>query len=215
MKRKLNKVLCIIFALLMCCIYGVTAFAAESVSVNVDVNVKLTGEVPKTPEKNVFVLRSVDTGREFTCTVNGEGKGTFEGVTFDKAGIYNFVLTEQEGSNPDCSYDKTVYYLTITVYYNEDSYDFEIAAKVFKDGADEKQDSIVFENVYKEITTEKVTTKEKITEKTENKDEPDNPNTGDNSGMPMWLGLFAISFVFTAGAFIVLVPRKKDSEEIN
>lgn len=234
MKRKLNKVLCIFFALLVCCLCGVSAFAAEPISVKIDVETKLNGSVPKTSEDYVFVLKSSETGKEITCTVNGEGKGTFEGLTFNKVGVYNFVVTQQKGSNTDCVYDDTVYYLTVTVFYNENSYDFDIAAIVYKDGVDEKQDSIIFENTYKEVVTEETTTEkvteettiesttEKVTEKTQPSSEKeattedtDNPYTGDNSKMTMWLSLFGVGVVLVVGAFIVLVNKKKDFEEIN
>ncbi|MBP9987870.1 MAG: hypothetical protein KBT46_00060 [Ruminococcus sp.] len=230
MKRKLNKVLCIIFALLMCCICGITAFAAEPVSVNVDVEVKLDGAKPDTPEEYLLVLKSVDTGREYVCTVNGENKATFD-ISFSNVGVYNYTVTQKKGNNANCTYDDTVYYLTITVFYGNNSYDFDIAAKVYKDGVDEKQDAIIFENIYKEVTTQSTTEKSEertepitkvVTEKpsaaTENvttAQTHQNPNTGDNSGLPMWLGLFAIGIVFAASSFIVLVPKKKDSEEIN
>lgn len=230
MKRKFNRVLCIIFALLVCCLCGVTAFAAEPVSVNIGAEVKLRGAVPESPENYVLILRSVDTGEEIICNVNGEGKANFEGLVFDRAGVYNYIVTQQKGENSDCIYDDTVYYLTVTVFYAEDSYDFDIAAKVYKGGIDEKQDSIVFENIYKEITTEvttEATTKTeditkvtKVTEKTTEKviedvDNGDTPYTGDNNRMQMWIGLFAIGFVFVVGAGIVLVAKKKDFEEIN
>lgn len=236
--KKLNKVLCVLFALVMCCSFAVTAFAAEPVSVRLEADVRLSGDVPQNPEEFVLVLTNVKTEQESRCTVKGDGTGVFDRLTFDNVGVYKYTVRQQKGSNPDCTYDDTVYYLTVTVFNSNKEFDFNVAATVYKDGADEKQDAIVFENIYKTKTAEEPTTEEPTTEtptteptqktepsttepygpteKTTAEDKPsphDNPNTGDNSRMPMWMVMFAVGFVFVSGSLVALIPKKKDSDE--
>ncbi len=164
MNGKFNKVLCVLFALIVCSSFVVTAFAAESVSVGIEASVKLSGTLPATSESFVIVMKSVDTGNESICTINGEGTGAFDKLTFSKPGKYKFTVKQKAGSNPDCTYDNAVYNVTITVFNSDNSYDFKVAATVYKDGVSEKQDSIVFANVYKTVTTKEHVTGEVVTE---------------------------------------------------
>ncbi len=232
MKRKLNTVFCIILALLLCFGMGLSAFAVnDSVSVKIKASVVCSGGVPETKEKYVLKLKSLDNGSELFTEIDGEGECEFPELSFNEVGIYKYTVTQVKGNNKDCTYDGTVYYLTITVFHGENIYDFDIAAKVLKDGVDEKQDAVVFGNVYKEIEqpteepTEEPTEKpaekptkpeEKTTEKVTEKaaeDNSDTPYTGDTNSLSMWFGLTAIGFVFIVSALIVLTPKKKYSDE--
>lgn len=227
MNIKFNKLFSVILALLLCFGTGLCAFAGNDVSVKINAVVSCSGGVPEKKEKYALRLKSLDTEQELFCEADGEGECTFPELSFGKAGIYNYIVTEEKGNNEACKYDDTVYYLTITVFYDENTYDFDIAAKVLKDGESEKQDEIAFVNVYKEVeeptenpTEEPVKPTEKTTEEvteniTENVTEKasDTPYTGDTNSVSMWFGLAAIGFMFIAAAVVVLAPKKRYSDE--
>lgn len=227
MWEKFNKTLCIILMLLLCCSFSTAAFAASPVSVSLEVSTVLSGAQTEDDETFEFVLMSLDTGDEFFTTVDGAGTAKFDKLTFNQVGVYKYTVRQTQGVNPNCTYDSTIYYVTISVFNSQNGYDFRISATVYKDGADEKQDSIVFENIYKAVTTEPTepaepdtTVPSSVSEETSNITQEastsvtnNNPNTGDNSGLQMWVVLFAVGFIFVVGALIILAPKKKDSED--
>ena len=47
--------------------------------------------------------------------ITGEGTANFGGITFAQPGIYNYIITETKGSIANCTYDESVYTLTVTV----------------------------------------------------------------------------------------------------
>ncbi len=226
MRKKFNKLFCIILMLLLCCSFSTAAFAASPVSVSLEVSTVLSGTQTES-ETFEFVLTSLDTGDEFFTTVDGAGTARFDRLTFNQVGVYKYTVRQTQGVNPNCTYDSTIYYVTISVFNGHDGYDFRMSATVYKDGADEKQDSIVFENIYKTVTTEPTeptepdtTVPSSVSEETSNITQEastsvtnNNPNTGDNSGLQMWVVLFAVGFIFVVGALIILAPKKKDSED--
>lgn len=226
MKKKFNKVFCIILVLLLCCSLSAMAFAASPVSVSLEVSTVLSGTPAEESETFEFVLTSLDTGDEFFTTVDGAGTARFDRLTFNQVGVYKYTVRQTQGVNPNCTYDSTIYYVTISVFNGQNGYDFRMTATVYKDGADEKQDSIVFENVYKAVPTEPTKPSEPDTTVPSNVSEETssitqeastsvtkNPNTGDNSGLQMWIVLFATGFIFVVGALTILVPKKRDSED--
>ena len=151
MKRKFNKILCIMFALLLGVSQCVVAFAGgvDPVTITPEACVKVTGNAPETSEDFLIVFKADGSDISENYTVNGEGTVKLTPLTFEKPGIYNYTITQQKGTNSNCSYDESVYRLKITVLYSEAPYRLIINAALRKDGVDGKSDSITFENNYK------------------------------------------------------------------
>ena len=63
--------------------------------------------------KFTFELRNGS--QVLTATNDAQGKVTFEGLSFSKAGTYTLTLTEKAGTLDNVSYDETVRTITVTV----------------------------------------------------------------------------------------------------
>ena len=77
-----------------------------------------------------------------------EGDGTleFDKLTFDRAGVYTYTVTEQDGNLGGVTYDRTVHTVTVTV--TEDSKSHKLAASVAYSNGKASEKSILFQNTY-------------------------------------------------------------------
>lgn len=77
-----------------------------------------------------------------------EGAGTleFDKLTFDRAGVYTYTVTEQDGNLGGVTYDRTVHTVTVTV--TEDAKAHRLAASVAYSNGKASEKSILFQNTY-------------------------------------------------------------------
>lgn len=77
-----------------------------------------------------------------------EGGGTleFDKLTFDRAGVYTYTVTEQDGNLGGVTYDRTVHTVTVTV--TEDTKSHKLAASVAYSNGKASEKSILFQNTY-------------------------------------------------------------------
>lgn len=77
-----------------------------------------------------------------------EGAGTleFDKLTFDRAGVYTYTVTEQDGDLGGVTYDRTVH--TVTVIVTEDAKAHRLAASVAYSNGKASEKSILFRNTY-------------------------------------------------------------------
>ena len=77
-----------------------------------------------------------------------EGAGTleFDKLTFDRAGVYTYTVTEQDGNLGGVTYDRTVHTVTVTV--TEDTKSHKLAASVAYSNGKASEKSILFQNTY-------------------------------------------------------------------
>ena len=102
------------------------------------------------PSSFVFALQDGE-GKEIeTVTLNNEGTFTFNPITYDKEGTYNYKVVEKKGSSTGWTYDETVYDVTVVVTDNNGAL---VATPTYK-VADAEKDSIEFTNTYKALSTE-------------------------------------------------------------
>lgn len=76
----------------------------------------------------------------------GEGTLEFDKLTFDRAGVYTYTVTEQDGNLGGVTYDRTVHTVTITV--TEDSKSHKLVASVAYSNGKASEKSILFQNTY-------------------------------------------------------------------
>ena len=104
------------------------------------VNITGGGNVVMTPKDGDFSFILKDSkGKEVETVKNVGGSFTFTGLTFDKADVYTYTVSEVKGSLGGIIYDETVYTVTITV---TDDGSGKLKATVQKP-------TLVFENEYK------------------------------------------------------------------
>ena len=126
-----------------------------------------------------------------TMTIRGEGEKEFGKIYFRKPGVYKYIVTEVEGSDPDCDYDVTVY--TVTAKVTKDSNgDLHVKRTYTKDGKTTQTAVFKFTNRY------------------EDEPEPgpgsDKPKTGDFNHIMVYVALLAAAVVLLA---IVVAARSK------
>ena len=61
---------------------------------------------------------------------NGDGTVTFDTITFDRTGVFNFAVYEIKGDDPTVIYDDTVYNVEFTVTLSEDNTGYILSTKV-------------------------------------------------------------------------------------
>lgn len=76
----------------------------------------------------------------------GEGTLEFDKLTFDRAGVYTYTVTEQDGNLGGVTYDRTVHTVTVTV--TEDAKTHRLVAAVSYSNGEGGEDGILFQNTY-------------------------------------------------------------------
>lgn len=145
-------------ALALCVMCG-SAFAAE-IGVSLDASVTLEGTLPATPEQFRIVLTANDesypmpggkTGGTTSIAIAGAAEGVFDEIVYERVGIYTYTLDQVNGQNADCTYDQTVYDVTVFVVNAEDGEGFEATVVMYAQGSDKKCPAN-FHNVYVTVT---------------------------------------------------------------
>jgi pilin isopeptide linkage protein/fimbrial isopeptide formation D2 family protein len=77
----------------------------------------------------------------------GEGTLEFDKLTFDRAGVYTYTVTEQDGNLGGVTYDRTVHTVTVTV--TEDAKTHRLAASVSYSNGEGGEEGILFRNTYR------------------------------------------------------------------
>ncbi|MEA4923009.1 MAG: FctA domain-containing protein [Eubacteriaceae bacterium] len=89
-------------------------------------------------------------GNALTAKNDANGKASFGKLKFDKAGVYEYVVTEEEGSDPYCKYSTEKYYVYITVE-DDDSGKLQIKNAAYETTSDiryENKEECSFTNEY-------------------------------------------------------------------
>ena len=76
----------------------------------------------------------------------GEGTLEFDKFTFDRAGVYTYTVTEQDGNLGGVTYDRTVHTVTVTV--TEDAKTHRLVAAVSYSNGEGGEEGILFRNTY-------------------------------------------------------------------
>lgn len=76
----------------------------------------------------------------------GEGTLEFDKLTFDRAGVYTYTVTKQDGDLGGVTYDRTVHTVTVTVTEDADSH--TLTAKTEYSTENGSEDGIRFTNTY-------------------------------------------------------------------
>ena len=78
----------------------------------------------------------------------GEGTLEFDKLTFDRAGVYTYTVTEQDGNLGGVTYDRTVHTVTVTVTVTEDAKTHRLVAAVSYSNGEGGEEGILFRNTY-------------------------------------------------------------------
>lgn len=202
----MRKWLNVFLALVMTVMCGTTlvlpAYAAALPGVSVPVTISLSGTLPYPAEDYTVVLKADDStypmpegsvDGAYSLTITGEDTESFPTITYDRVGVYTYTVYQVAGTNQKCTYDDTVYSLTVTISNKEDYSGLEATAVLYPDSDGDKLPGAEFANKYRV-------------------DPPsDTPKTGDESS-PL---LYAVLIVVSMGVIVTLflTRKSKKSEE--
>lgn len=134
------------------------AYAAELPGVSVPVTISLSGTLPYPTEDYTVVLKADDSAYPmpegsvngvYSLTITGEDTESFPTIIYDRVGIYTYTIYQVAGTNQKCTYDDTVYSLTVTVSNKEDYSGLEATAVLYSDSDGDKLSGAEFANKYK------------------------------------------------------------------
>lgn len=221
--KKFRSMMLVLIMTAVCSLTMVqTAFAAQLPSVSVPVEITLFGTLPSPAEDYVVKLEGEDSAYPMpegavngvcSLTITGEGSAKFPDITFNRVGVYTYKIWQEAGSNPDCTYDSTVYTLTVYITNAENGDGLEATAVLYPDAESSKQAGAEFVNRYKvkydPTTPTKPATPTKHT-KTPGASRTSAPKTGDASNLQLLTVLFGVS----AGVLAILfLSRRRGKNE--
>lgn len=175
------------------------AYAAELPGVSVPVTISLSGTLPYPTEDYTVVLKADDSAYPmpegsvngvYSLTITGEDTESFPTIIYDRVGIYTYTIYQVAGTNQKCTYDDTVYSLTVTVSNKEDYSGLEATAVLYSDSDGDKLSGAEFANKYKV--------------------EPpsDTPKTGDESSPLLYAALIVVSMGVIVALFLTRKSKK-------
>ena len=206
MKRWMSIILGTVLAVMCVMSMTVLAFAAEEPGVTVPVTVSISGKKPRPAEDYTIQLKADDAsfpmpegsdGGVYTMTITGADTKDLPTITYDRVGIYTYTIYQVAGSNKKCTYDGSVYTLTVYVTNAEDGSGLEATAVLRLDPDGDKLSGVKFVNKYKTVRP----TPDPVT--------PETPRTGDESNLFLYAGLCAVSM----GMIAVLCLKRKEAKE--
>ena len=201
----MRKWLKVFLALVMIVICSTTmimpAYAEELPGVSVPVTISLSGTLPYPAEDYMVVLKADDSAYPmpegsvdgaYSLTITGEDTENFPTITYDRVGIYTYTVYQVAGTNQKCTYDDTVYSLTVTISNKEDYSGLEATAVLYPDSGGDKLPGAEFANKYKV-------------------DPPsDTPKTGDESSPLLYAVLTAVSMGMIVTLFLTRKSKKSE-----
>lgn len=199
MKKWLYVFLTLVMTVMCSMIMVLPVYAAELPGVSVPVTIYLSGTLPYPAEDFTVVLKADDAeypmpngtvNGVYSMTITGEGAESFPAITYDRVGIYTYTVYQVAGTNKKCTYDDTVYALTVTVSSKTDYSGLEATAVLYTDSEGDKLSGAEFENKYKVETPSDI------------------PKTGDES-TPL---LYAVLIVVSMGVIVGLFLNRKSKK---
>lgn len=157
MKNKISGIFSLALSALVLLSASVSAFATATPEVIIPVSVSLSGAVPETAEDYTVVMKADDSSfpmpsgsesDEYDLTVTGEGKVNFPSISYNHVGVYTYTISEEKGNNDKCTYDSTVYSLTVYITNAEDGNGLEATAVLYSSLGGDKLDAAEFTNSY-------------------------------------------------------------------
>ena len=115
-------------------------YIPKNAVIDVEATKLLTGRdaIPLKDGEFKFVLKSKDNSKVYKAENKADGKILFTGLTFDKAGEYDYVLSEEQGTDDTITYDTTEKEVKIKV---TDDGNGQLTAKI-------TSDKVTITNVY-------------------------------------------------------------------
>lgn len=158
MKKKTISIFTALLWMVICTMLNAqTAFAAGEAGISIPVKISLSGTLPSRAEDFTVKLSAghesypMPDGAEngvYSMVITGGGSGNFPMITYDRPGIYTYTVYQEPGTNAKCTYDRTIYNLTVYIVNAEDGSGLEAAAVLHPSTGGDKLAGVEFRNQY-------------------------------------------------------------------
>ena len=212
MRRKLQKLVNSLFLSVLCFMMVAPVVQAEEMpAIKLKAKITQEGTLPNPAQEYVIKLKAEDIsnpmpeGSEngiYTLKITGADSKEFPEIRFLKVGIYKYSIYQEEGKHNRCTYDKSVYSVTVYVTNSENGDGLETTTVLYKDHEANKLDEALFHNKYTVIKKEEP--EEVVPPVAQEPTISGGISTADNSEVGMYLALLVGSF----GIFAVLSRKK-------
>ena len=156
MKQNIKKIMIFLLAIFLI-IPSVSQASEYETTLNIPVEVTVDGDTPE--EEYTFSLEAKENALnhqpdQSEIKVAKNSKGEFGPITYDTPGKYSYVVKQIAGENINTTYDQSYYDVDVYVINEQDengAYTGRLISVLvaYKDGAEEKSDKIIFENLFK------------------------------------------------------------------
>lgn len=223
-KMNRKRLFSLLFALLTAIVFVLPVCAENTpATLQLEVAKVITGDSPATDGTFSFQLQAVDEGipmpAKDTITITGEGKASFEAITYDTPGDYHYTIRELNGKLDDYTYDTSVFDVTVQVICDENDPTVLLAtAYVSKNNGKDKYNKIEFVNQYTapdsgntgSTPTPAPTQTPAPAQENSNTGSPLLPQTGDLFNPALWGVLCAAALVLL---IVVWVVKKRKTNK--
>lgn len=202
MKKSILRILAIGYLLMSFCLLDSVEAENLTASINIEVinqvDVATNKQSSDIDETFMFVIEALDKEsplpNSVTTSVKGNGKTSFEQLTFSEVGQYHYKIHQLLGKNSQYHYDETVYEVVIYVLYNEQSGALETNLVSNKLGETEKSE-LIFKQEYSEKTPEPHQPDTTEKEKPQKKRNGILPSTGEMVSYVSALGIVLVATI--------------------
>ena len=155
--KSMQKFVAALLGTALCAVLLATAaFAQGGVAVTLPVSIRTAGADPEPNAAYTLCLQAVDNAPmpdgaqngQYSVTVQGAGDYTFPQITYTAPGIYYYQISHAAGANTRCTYDATVYNVTVAITNKQDGTGLESAVTAHTGPSADKRDAMLFTNVY-------------------------------------------------------------------
>lgn len=155
--KSMQKFVAALLGTALCAVLLATAaFAQGSVAVTLPVSIRTAGADPEPNAAYTICLQAVDNAPmpdgaqngQYSITVQGAGDYTFPQITYTAPGIYYYQISHAAGADTRCTYDATVYDVTVAITNRQDGTGLESSVTAHTGPSADKRDAMLFTNVY-------------------------------------------------------------------
>ena len=201
-------------SLLLCAVMAVSFCAAAfSAGFSLPVEVQVSGSATDADEEYTIVLEAEsadcpmpDGSAEGSCvfSVSADETVMLPEIDFTQPGVYGYSIYQIPGMDDECTYDGSVFSMTVYAEQNGDGLYLAAVVRKSEDGA--KLEKIVFINEYEKVTSGP-------TDKPENPDNPGMPLTGVRDHWMFYIGGAALLLVIAGIMAFILARRSAEEDE--
>lgn len=190
-----RPILAVLFSFLLTFLCVVPAYAAELASIQLEIQLDISGELPSSAESFTFVLEAAGDApmpESNTISITGAGSGRFSSIIYTKPETYHYTVRQIAGDVKGYDYDDTVYDLTVQVT-TSDTGVLRAVCWAYEQGNPRKTDQILFTNQY-------------LLPKPD--DASENPRSGDTSNVGFWIALCSTSLLGLIAVVLIQIKAE-------